>query len=427
MYYAVKRITCLVIRKLRWIIFAPFRCASTLSVGYPERPVLLMAALADARPGSTTETSPSQNVTREPLLTQQQRHRLSRRRYACCVGCSSGSRERRSAVPLVSNFSAFSHDMDWLLRTGAVADVILVLPEQGEGSDVVQPSVVLCDAKEDHSNDNRRNESFAVRAGTDSSVLEAQRAAGPADGANHVPSTELVDTAGRGRAIALSKTKETNESSRFLAHSMVLGSRSEKFAAMLRFVRRQDGDYLTCEDRYDTGSSSDCSNAAGVGSAEEINVWKKQRNDRPNSRSAPVDGSDQEDVAIPEQAECGGDWSPLESGYRLAPHEHRRRRLRRLPRRNPKPRELKLQSPLLSPRSLGHFLEFLYTGVLNPRLSTGELCELALIADEYLVPDLTRQAEDLLVECLVRRFGELWSECYSSLQLAELRLGVWCN
>ena len=46
-------------------------------------------------------------------------------------------------------------------------------------------------------------------------------------------------------------------------------------------------------------------------------------------------------------------------------------------------------------------MEFLYTSVLDPGLSAGELSELALVADEYLVPDLMWQAEALLVECLV--------------------------
>ena len=38
---------------------------------------------------------------------------------------------------------------------------------------------------------------------------------------------------------------------------------------------------------------------------------------------------------------------------------------------------------------------------MDPGLSAGELSELALVADEYLVPDLTQQVETLLVERLV--------------------------
>lgn len=276
------------------LLCVPLRCMSTLSIGRQERAVLLLTALAEACSGRPSDTFASR------ALQDEEQHPLLREHHeSCCCDALAAA-----AAPLASNFAAFSHGLGWLLRTGAVADVALVLPALGDG--------------------------------------------------------ESSDS-GWGRV--MTKESDGDSRERFLAHSVVLGARSEKFAAMLRFMRRQNeaDDDASVGDGDNDGSWSDCGSAA--------------------------DGT------------CAVDSETLRS-----PVCDRRTALasrKSFPRRDPPLRELELHSPLLSPRSLVLFLEFLYTGVLDPLLSAGELSELALIADEYLVPDLTLQAEALLVEYLV--------------------------
>eukprot|EP00903_Cladosiphon_okamuranus_P021748 g19996.t1 len=277
------------------LLLDPPRCASTLSVGYPERTVLLTAALAAACPGQK-EIPPVPN--KMPCQGREEQAPPQKRPPVCCGRSSSSSSSGggQAASPLASNFSAFSHGLGWLLRTGTVADVVLVLPSDGPPTAVLEPEqgAIGSDIEEEHGGE---KENDAKDAGV-----------GDASHGGTSGKDRDKDEARQPTAAPLAKDGAANSTAartRFLAHSMVLAARSEKFAAMLR--------------------------------------------------------------------------------------------------RDPMPRELELHSPLLSPRSLCVFLEFLYTGVLDPSLSTGDLSELALIADEYLVPDLTRQAEALLMERLELR------------------------
>ena len=201
-------------------------------------------------------------------------------------------------------------------------------------------------------------------------------------------------------AVAATAATATNANAgRFLAHSMVLAARSEKFAAMLRFVRRQDDDEHACADGDAASSADEGTTTNGCEDCPLVSSYGLERGDA----GAPEEAAGR---GLPDNGGSNGvDELPSASRCRSRAPEHCQRvhhRPVRRPRRDPTPRELELHSPLLSPRSLGLFLEFLYTGVLDPSLSTGELSELALIADEYLVPDLTRQVEALLVESLVR-------------------------
>ena len=274
---------------------------------------------------------------------------------------------------------------------------------------------------------------------------------------------EMLPGCGReGDRRAVPKARRTKKSKteppRFLAHSLVLGARSEKFAAMLRFVRRQDvdGGLDPSDAALDDGSNSSnivYSSSGDIFSSDNGGDYEHSRcagacgiHDGSSNGSGGRGGSGDGDGggnadAVPTAAETSGQTMP-EEGTTSADHVttsggmeqeeaadpkldrfsglqeedrdtgvrrsslgvcacRRRRRLRRdLP-----PRVLELHSPLFSRRSLGLFLEFLYTGVLDPGLSAGELSELALVADEYLVPDLTQQVEMLLVERLVSGDG----------------------
>lgn len=369
-------------------------------MGYPERTVLLTAALAAACSGRT-ETPPVPNKTRD---LERQEQVLRRRPSVCCCGrgsSSGGDGGGQPANPLASNFSAFSHDVGWLLRTGALADVVLVLPSRP----TVELGAVFSDIGEEH------DEKSHVRAAAGDAAHDQDSGAQAGD---------FLDEDGRRRSPAVSLAKQeaakgTNTHTRFLAHSMVLAARSEKFAAMLRFVRRQDDNEHVCADSEVT---------AGDGTGIEMDVAENvERAGGMGCRATLICegcrvvlscGSERGDVGAPEEATCCGELQNdgnNEAGLLPYACSYRRRRSLRRPRLDPTPRELELHSPLLSSRSLGLFLEFLYTGVLNPSLSTGELSELALIADEYLVPDLTRQMEALLVESLVRRCRGPSLEC----------------
>ncbi|CAM9822278.1 unnamed protein product [Ectocarpus sp. 4 AP-2014] len=384
------------------------RCTSTLSIGRQERAILLMAALADACP---QESPRSQNEAPDPLATPQRRRPIPPNLRGCCdaVRCD-GDRWNadRPAVPLVSNVSAFSHGMGWLLRTGTVADVVLVLPEQPSHSDVMPPATVIGDGEEDEKNDSgdRENLSPGDGVGVQFSEQDAHSDDSALDSPARVSSGGLVQDEGSGQPTADSPkmegtTKDQLENSRFLAHSMVLASRSEKFAAMLRFVQRQVGDSRTYADSVDGSStdddfSTDADTPEGEHRNREESPWGdvEQGEAADHNQGGAVDDSGKDgEVSQPPRSDSRRPLPPSDGRC------HRRRR----PRRNPAPREMELHSPLLTPQSLGLFLEFLYTGVLDTSLSTRELSELALIADEYLVPDLIRQAEALLVECLASR------------------------
>lgn len=225
----------------------------------------------------------------------------------------------------------------------------------------------------------------------------------------------VSDKDGERRRLAGSSTKNEGATTGlrlgnvFLAHSMILGSRSEKFAAMLRFVRRQGAASSVASDVSSTESDASENEDRSIGESE---VWGTGDAGADDGQSSSRDGVEQQDNSY----RSGDEDGDLDEGHKDGQVPSRLQRSCRRSsgqcfdsrpcrcrvRRDPAPREMELQSPLLSPRSLGLFLEFLYTGVLLPSLSTRELSELALIADEYLVPDLTRQAETLLVECLVR-------------------------
>ncbi len=196
--------------------------------------------------------------------------------------------------------------------------------------------------------------------------------------------------------------KDGNDKIRFLAHSPVLASRSEKFAAMLRFVRRQDDSNDVCAVGDDDGNSVSDDSDSSVESAGDIYCSTGQSNNACEDVGAISAGGFQQGGTEAGYGELEAEVSSIESGCPPRRHHQYRCPLRRRPRRDPKPRELELHSPLLTDRCLGLFLDFLYTGVLNPSLSTRELSELALVADEYLVLDLTEQVEALLVERLVR-------------------------
>ncbi|CBJ30496.1 similar to ankyrin 2,3/unc44 [Ectocarpus siliculosus] len=390
------------------LLLDTIRCTSTLSIGRQERAVLLTAALADACP---QESPRCQNEAPDPLAAPQRWRPIPPKLRGCCdaVRCD-GDRWNadRPAVPLVSNVSAFSHGMGWLLRTGTVADAVLVLPGQPSHSHAMPPATVIDNGEEDEKNDSGNRESLSPggRVGVQSSERDAHSADSAVDSPARVSSGGLVKDEGSGRPMADSPkvertTKDQLENSQFLAHSMVLASRSEKFAAMLRFVQRQDGDSRTYADSVDGRSTDDdFSTDADIPEGEHRNreesPWGDVEQGEPvgHNQGEAVDNSGQD-----------GEVSqlPRSDSRRPSPPSDRRCHRRRRPRRNPAPREIELHSPLLTPQSLGLFLEFLYTGVLDTSLSTRELSELALIADEYLVPDLTRQAEALLVECLASR------------------------
>lgn len=345
------------------------RCSSLLYIGRHERSVLLATALDDACLGAlTVEDAPVRSHPVEGKIAdcqyspQQHGHTLLRHEVCCDAlhaECNSGTR-RFAAKPLVSNFSAFSHGLGWLLRTGAVADVVLVLSAIDE--DALTASA---QAPENEGTDDGTEAGFDSGGGggdcDGASVLglsgTLSACSDESDGDDRPKTGESapqIIPQERGKA------KREDGKKRFLAHSMVLGARSEKFAAMLRFVRRQNDGSHESVDEADRGVPSD-------------------------SNGDVASDSDCQRMMLNGNAGCG--------------FAARHRRRQDIP-----PREVELHSPFLSPRSLDLFLEFLYTGVLDPGLSTAELSELALIADEYLVPDLTRQAEKLLVECLVSAF-----------------------
>ncbi|CAM9560352.1 unnamed protein product [Ectocarpus sp. 8 AP-2014] len=384
------------------------RCTSTLSIGRQERAVLLTAALADACP---QESPRSQNEAPDPIAGPQRRRPIPPNLRGCCdaVRCDEDRwNADRPAVPLVSNVSAFSHGMGWLLRTGTVADVVLVLPEQPSHSDAMPPATVIDDGEEDEKNDSGNRESLSPggRVGVQSSERDAHSADSAVDSPARVSSGGLVKDEGLGQPTADSPkmeetTKDQLENSRFLAHSMVLASRSEKFAAMLRFVQRQDGDSRTYSDSVDGSSTDDdFSTDAGIPEGEHRNREESPWGDVEQGKAV---GHNQGEAVDNSGQDGEVSQLPRSDSRRPSPPSDRRCHRRRRPRGNPAPREMELHSPLLTPQSLGLFLEFLYTGVLDTSLSTRELSELALIADEYLVPDLIRQAEALLVECLASR------------------------
>lgn len=391
-------------------------------MGYPERAVLLTAAMTSPSRGRT-ETPPGR--TKGPH--QQQRDRSPQRRLVSSggkrcgmrsmgsvgsMGSSSGggsngggsfSSEAPPVSPLESNFSAFSRGLGWLLRTGMVADVVLVLRTKScsrDGSGMSEHGRMTTDSREKGVRDQCYDGDGGDAIGCSESG--ARQVVGAAHISHVGVSRGSLDTdvkAGAG--------KDANGDIRFLAHSLVLASRSEKFAAMLRFVRRQDdsNDVWAVGD-YDSSSTGDGLEGS-IESTGDIDCCTRQSDGYDDSGSASAGGLEQV-VGAPEEAGCvelekggGGTESPFTEDC-CRPQGHR---LRRRPRRDPTPRELELHSPLLSARSLGLFLDFLYTGVLNPSLSTRELSELALVADEYLVLDLTHQVEALLVERLVRHFG----------------------
>ncbi|CAM9211740.1 unnamed protein product, partial [Hapterophycus canaliculatus] len=368
------------------LLLDPNRCASTLSIGKNERAILLEAALADACPRNRKGVPRGlDEVTPELFSAPQLGQWSSRTRRGCCnaAGRVRGESGReRQAVPLVSNFSAFAHDMGILLRTGVVADVVLILPERLDGSRTVEQAAVMSGAGEN------TTEEESGRSGEDRQEQDGRKSVTASSTENETATTW------------------PRQSNRFLAHSMILGSRSEKFAAMLRFVRRQDAgssvasdsssaetDALEDEDRgrgqaegWDTGNVYGNGQACSRGDVKQQYSACHDEDEDGDSHKAHKDGM------VPSSFQDSYHPSPGQS-YRPRPGRYSVRR-------DPAPREMELHSPLLSPRSLGLFLEFLYTGVLIPSLPTRELSELALIADEYLVPDLTRQAEALLVECL---------------------------
>lgn len=257
-------------------------------------------------------------------------------------------------MPAASNFAAFSHGMGWLLRSGVAADVALVLDlhSSAMGDDVHQAPT-------------------------------------PCKAGVKTPPRRFV----------------------FLAHSLVLGAMSEKFAAMLRFVRRQDdqrptsddSDNDSCEINHKANNIATRANIAGNG---DTDIYFGSE---PGGSLLPTCARKRENTELEEDQVYRETTWPVRSGpsarscswcecCRAARPEEFRRPAQV---RDRVPRELELRSPLLSPRSLGLFLEFCYTCVLDPNISTVELSELVLLADEYLVPELALQAERLLVESLV--------------------------
>lgn len=325
-----------------------------------------------------------------------------------------------------------------------MADVVLVLPSRS--CTMVEPGAISSDIEEEP-DEEKESDIMGVETSGDINgrQLGAQAAAGAADvsrrGIRGIRGSVLDKDGGR-RPTAASlanegAAKRTSAKTRFRAHSMVLTARSEKFAAMLRFVRRQADDGHVGVDRDDGPSIEEMGVAESADRPRGMGCWATQSNDCEECRAVSSCGLERGNVGAPEEALCGelrngGNFcgvNPLPSARscRSPRHGQRRRPLRR-PRRDPTPRQLELHSPLLSPRSLGLFLEFLYTGVLNPSLSAGELSELALIADEYLVPDLTRQVEALLVESLVRCCRDPSPECcvLCSVILRTLRCMLCC-
>lgn len=373
-------------------IFPQFRnrCASTLAIGQPERAILLEAALADACPRNRLGIPRGLDKVAWQVTSPQQRRQSSRGSLGCCNAAdrvSGEGRRERPAVPLVSNFSAFSHDISALLRTGAMADVVLILPERLDDSGAVDQAAMTSESG--------RNMTEEGRGEHGEGLLEQ-------DGRERLTSYSRHDEG---------ETTGVRQSNRFLAHSMILSCRSEKFAAMLRFVRRQDA--ATSSSVASDGSSSESGTPDDEdGSSREAEDWNTGNVCADDEQASLLGRVEQQGVAYHHEDGNGGfregddggvaRSSFQESNHRLSGQGHHKRCCHYRVRRDPAPREMELQSPLLSPRSLGLFLDFLYTGVLIPSLSTRELSELTLIADEYLVPDLTRQAEALLVECLVR-------------------------
>lgn len=361
------------------------------------------------------------------------------------------------AVPAASNFAAFSHGMGWLLRSGVAADVALVLelPSSEAEDDVQQEGELLERQKEctrQRLPSSSREDSDGVRCGIQqgSGLTRQGYETGGRDSVGHPDADQCAgiytDRQEKNHGVAEhhndvgASTSEVTElqqagllpqappprkadvktpSRRFVfpAHSLVLGARSEKFAAMLRFVRRQDAQCSTSgdsdSDSYDIDEDEDEEDnheANGTGASATGN--------------GETDGCFGSELAGPLLATPARSWAntglgegqehpeetlPARPGRSVSScswceccRAARRRKVGRPVRvRRWVPRELELRSPLLSPRSLGLFLEFCYTGVLDPSLSAAELSELALLADEYLVPELALQVESLLVETLV--------------------------
>lgn len=337
-------------------------------MGYPERALLLTAAMTTAS-AETTATPPGRTTGTD----QGHREGLPQRRRVCSVVGDGKDRRRDSstrisegppAFPLESNFSAFARGLGWLLDTGTLADVVLVLP--------------------------------ATSCSHDESGVDAQGLLSKDD--EHRPTA--VSQASEG------VSKDAGDKIRFRAHSPVLASRSEKFAAMLRFIRRQDDSNDVCAVEDDEGNSVSDGSDSSVESTGEIDRCTGQSNACEDGGATSAGGFQQggTEAGCGERGDRGSGLVMLSVDCGCPPRRHHQDRcpFRRRPRRDPMPRELELHSPLLTARCLGLFLDFLYTGVLNPSLSTRELSELALVADEYLVLDLTQQVEALLVERLVR-------------------------
>lgn len=402
------------------------RCSSSLSIGRGQRVSLLGAVVTESCPehfgtdGSSLQehpagyhdpaglpgTVPSKDRESDPWLSRSRC--LDRARRRCC------KMGGLAALPMVSNFAAFSHAMGWLLRSGAVADIALVLPEE--------PSQDERDAEQGEGEHLREHERPGSLEPVPGSGVH-RRGGSRGGGARHEQGggsgeealgqrTQWEQSAGRGG--------RGSQDRRFLAHSVVLAARSEKFAAMLRFLRMQDtGGSLDSEDEEDSEADQDdasantsCAHAPtaeeregscnhqpsgddyqsldGTSSASQAGIgssrWCRGHEQGAGSGLPRSEPPRPDDAPRSRDGQAGGvrGWR----GHRCRP---RRRALR----------EVELKSPLLSARSLGLFLDFLYTGLLDPSTSPGELAELALIADEYLVPELTEQAEMLLVETLV--------------------------
>ena len=252
------------------------RCSSTLFTGYPERAVLLIAALTEACPGGMPGGFPRDTKRKNRTASFPGQRRRRGRPTA-----------NEPPVPLASNFSAFSHGIGWLLRTGAVADVALILPVRP--GDAEEESMANDGAEEWEEEEEEEEEEEAEEQGKKAVqylgafIQDAAGVTGACDRGSRVDSPgsgarQRADGGGRvggrgsgvqqgdggvenGRQLlgemlpgcgregdrrAVPKARRTKKSKteppRFLAHSLVLGARSEKFAAMLRFVRRQDVD-----------------------------------------------------------------------------------------------------------------------------------------------------------------------------------------
>lgn len=392
-------------------MYVQHRCSSALSIGRRERILLLKAAMDEACRGWPSPTSTSIGLggrkgssVHDDLIP---RHHHSRKASWCCADGGI------VAVPAASNFAAFSHGVSWLLSSGVAADVALILTlpssEIGDQAHQQQASDMLQMQNGDSMYDGHAN-----------AQLQPQAPSSPRETDRH---GEGAAPTARSRFV-------------FLAHSVVLGARSEKFAAMLRFVRMQDdargcvsddgdngsdksGSYNSVSDGHDdenqeevvrrdnTSPDGDATDPhlVSLKSEEAMSVTRAGRRQPLTIQGLEGDQRHPEVLAVTSERSTSSDMSSCSFyGCYGAAAVRWDDCTRPVTVRDRVPRELELHSPLLSPRSLGLFLEFCYTGVLDPSLSVAELSELALLADEYLTPDLTQQVEIILVEILVSSF-----------------------